>query len=340
MKKIVGFGDLLLSLSPVGYRKFTQADSMEVNYTGAEANVCVSLARFGMDVDFVTRVPNNDIAECAVAMLRKFNVGTSKIVTGGDRLGLIYTEKGASQRSSRVVYDRKPSSFSTAKIGDFDWDAIFSNAEWFHFTGITVALSDSCAALCKQACIAARARGIRVSCDLNYRKNLWNREKTKSDMEELVCYCDLLIGNEEDADKVLSIKAADTDVIAGKLSRVGYEDVARQICSRFGVKQAAFTLRESISASDNNWSAMFYQNGEAYFSKKYAMHIVNRVGGGDAFTAGLIYALMNSYEPQRAVEFATAASCLKHTIELDFNLVTLDEVEKLAGGDGSGRVQP
>ena len=339
MKKFVGFGDLLIAFNPVNYRKFIQADTMEVNYTGAEANVCVSLAHFGIPTDFVTRVPNNDIADCAIAMLRKHNVGTEKIVKGGKRLGVIYTERGASQRPSKVVYDREDTAIATAKPGDFDWDAIFADAEWFHFTGITAALSDGCAALCKEACIAAKARGLKISCDLNYRKKLWSREKARSVMEELVSYCDVLIGNEEDADTVLGIRAADTDVTTGKLSRAGYEEVAKEICRRYGVGKVAFTLRESLSASDNNWSAMLFDGKTANFSKKYAMHIVNRVGGGDSFSAGLIYALMQDYEARRAVEFAAAASCLKHTIEFDFNLVTVDEVETLAGGDGSGRVQ-
>lgn len=339
MKKFVGFGDLLLSLNPPLYRRFIQADNMEVNYTGAEANVCVSLAHFGMKADFITRVPDNDIAQCAVATLRKHGVGVDNIVTGGKRLGVIYTEKGASQRPSKVIYDRENTSFATSVPGDFDWNVIFADAQWFHFTGITAALSDGCAALCKEACLAAHERGITVSCDLNYRKNLWTREKARSVMEELVSLCDVVIGNEEDAETVLGIKAKNTDVISGKLSREGYEEVAKEVCERYGVKKVAFTLRESLSASDNNWSAMLYDNGKSYFSKKYAIHIVNRVGGGDSFTAGLIYALMNRYGSQEAVEFAAAASCLKHTIEFDFNLVTVDEVKKLAEGDGSGRVQ-
>lgn len=339
MKKIVGFGEIMVGLNPVGYRRFLQADTMEVNYTGAEANVCVSLASLGMAADYVTRLPQNEIADCAVSWLKKYSVGTEKIVRGGDRIGVIYTEKGAAQRASKVVYDRRHSAIAEAAPGDFDWDSIFADVDWFHFTGITAALSDGCAALVKEACETAKAKGLKISCDLNFRKKLWSREKARRVMSELVRYCDVVIGNEEDADTVLGIKAADTDVTCGKLSHLAYEDVARQICDTYGVKQVAFTLRESISASDNNWSAMFYDEGRAYFSKKYAVHIVNRVGGGDSFSAGLIYGLINGYEPQRALEFATAASCLKHSIELDFNLVTADEVEKLAMGDGSGRVQ-
>lgn len=340
MKKVVGFGDMLVSISPQGYLRFIQPDSMYVSYTGAEANVCVSLAGFGVKTEFVTRIPDHAISECAMATLRKFRVGTEKVVYGGERIGVIYTEKGAAQRPSKVIYDRKYTSIATAKPGDFDWDSIFDeNVGWFHFTGITAALSDSTAEVCLEACKAAKARGITISCDLNYRKNLWSEEKAKSVMEELVRYVDVLVANEEDADKVLGIRAADTDVTAGKLNKAGYVDVAKQICEKYGVKTVGITLRESISASDNNWSAMLYDGKVGYFSKQYPIHIVNRVGGGDSFTAGLIYALGQQFEPQRAIEFAVAASCLKHSIEFDFNLVTVEEVERLAGGDGSGRVQ-
>lgn len=339
-KTVVGFGDMLVSFSPEGYRRFIQADSMEVNYTGAEANVLVSLSMLGMNTQLVTRLPDNAMSDCAEACMRKFGVGTDKIVRGGERIGVIYTEKGASQRPSKVVYDRKYTSMSTAQPSDFDWDSIFDdNTGWFHFTGITAALSDSTAAVCLDAVRAARARGITVSCDLNYRKNLWSEEKARCVMSELVKYVDVLIANEEDADKILGIRAKDTDVTAGRLNKAGYVDVAKQICSRYGVKKVGITLRQSISASDNIWSAMLFDGEESHFSKEYSVHIVNRVGGGDSFTAGLIYSLCSGFDPQRAVEFAAAASCLKHSIEMDFNLITADEAEKLAGGDGSGRVQ-
>lgn len=339
MKKFVGFGELMVGLNPPGYRRFIQADTMELNFTGAEANVCVSLATLGMDASFVTRLPDNDIARCGLALLKKYGVDTRDVVTGGNRMGVLYTEKGAAQRPSKVVYDRTYTAISTAQPGDFNWREIFKDAAWFHFTGITPALSDSTAALCKEACETAKDMGIRVSCDLNYRKNLWSQEKAKATMEQLVPYCDLVIGNEEDAEKVLGIRAADTDVTTGKLSREGYVDVARQIQKKYGVPKVAITLRESLSASDNQWSAMYCEHGEAFFSPKYMIHIVNRVGGGDAFSAGLIYALMHEYDPQRAVNFGVAASCLKHSIELDFNLSTLEEIERLAAGDASGRVQ-
>lgn len=340
MKKILGFGDMLVSLAPSGYLRFVQAESMNVNYTGAEANVLVSLSNFGVPTEFVTRLPDNAISDCAIAWMRKFGVNTDKVVRGGDRIGVIYTEKGASQRPSKVVYDRKYTSIATAQLGDFDWCNIFDeNVGWFHFTGITAALSDSTAELCEEACKCAKEKGITISCDLNYRKNLWSESKAKSVMEKLVRYVDVLVANEEDADKVLGIKADHTDVISGKLNKDGYVDVARKICNQYGVKTVGITLRKSISASDNAWSAMLFDGKDSFFSKEYPIHIVNRVGGGDSFTAGLIYALSNGYESQSAIEFATAASCLKHSIEGDFNLVTVDEVEKLAGGDGSGRVQ-
>lgn len=338
-KKTAGFGDMLVSLSPEGYLRFIQADGFAVNYTGAEANVLVSLSSLGMETEFITRLPDNAVAKCAVACMRKYGVGTEKIVYGGERIGVIYTEKGASQRPSRVVYDRKYTAIATAQPGDFDWESIFEDVGWFHFTGITAALGDGTALLCQEACAAARRRGITVSCDLNYRKNLWSEEKARSVMEKLVPMVDVLVANEEDADKVLGIRAADTDVTGGKLSRAGYVDVARRICERYGVKKVGITLRRSLSASDNAWSAMLYDGADSFFSREYMIHIVDRVGGGDSFTAGLIYALSNGYEPQRAVDFAAAASCLKHSIELDFNLVTVDEVEKLVGGDQSGRVQ-
>lgn len=339
MKKIVGFGDMLVSLAPKGYLRFVQAQDFDVNYTGAEANVLVGLSSLGMKTEFVTRLPENPISQCAVNCMRRFGVGTDEIVYGGDRIGVIYTEKGASQRASSVVYDRKNTSIATATVSDFDWEKIFKDASWFHFTGITAALSDSDAEICLDACKKAKEMGLTISCDLNYRKKLWSEAKAKSVMENLVRYVDVLIANEEDAEKILGIKSEGTDVETGKLNKDGYIDVASQICEKYGVKSVGITLRKSFSASDNGWSAMLYTGGNAYFSKEYNIHIVNRVGGGDSFTAGLIYSLANEYEPQRAIEFAAAASCLKHSIENDFNLVTLAEVEALANGNGSGRVQ-
>lgn len=337
--KFLGFGDFSVGLSPDGFKRFSQAESLNVSYTGAESNVCTSLAMLGIDTKFVTRLPNNDIAHCAVMSLKRFSIDVSCIAYGGDRMGVIYTERGASQRPSKVVYDRKETAFMRAEISDFDWDAIFCDVSWLHFTGITAALSDNTAELCAHACREAKNRGIKVSCDLNYRKKLWTEEKAQSVMTKLMQYVDLVIGNEEDAQKVLGITQANTDVVKGELDRQEYINTAREVQRRFGIKQVAFTLRKSLSASDNEWSAMYYYDGEAFFSKTYHIHIVDRVGGGDAFSAGLIYALMNGYEPQRIVEFAVAASCLKHSMELDVNLSTLDEILALVAGDGSGRVQ-
>lgn len=339
MKKMVGFGDYMLRLNPEGYLRFLQADRFVVNYTGAEANVCVSLAMMGMHAAFVTRLPENDIAAVGVAQLRKLGVDTRHIVYGGDRMGVFYVEKGASQRPSKVVYDRKYTSIATCSYEDFDWDAIFDGATHFHMTGITPALSKTIPEVCIQACRKAKELGLTVSCDLNYRKNLWTEAEAKACMTQLMPYIDVLTANEEDAEKVLGIRARDTDVTAGRLSREGYIDVAKQISAAYGTKMVAVTLRRSISASDNEWSAMLYTGGQAYFSKTYSIHLVDRVGGGDSFTAGLLYGLMNEYGPQETIEYAAAASCLKQTMELDFNLSTAEEVRRLAAGDGSGRVQ-
>lgn len=339
MKKMVGFGDFMLRLNPEGYLRFIQADRFQVNYTGAEANVCVSLAMMGIETDFVTRLPDNAIAEAGVAQLRKFGVGVGHIAYGGERMGVFYAEKGASQRPSKIVYDRKYTSIATCSYDDFDWDAIFDGASNFHITGITPALSSTAPQVCAEACRKAKEMGLTVSCDLNYRKNLWSEAEAKACMTRLMPYIDVLVANEEDAEKVLGIKARDTDVTSGRLNRDSYVDVADQICRIYGTQTVAVTLRRSISASDNEWSAMLYTGGRAYFSRKYMIHLVDRVGGGDSFSAGLLYGLMNGYTPQETVEYAAAASCLKQTIELDFNLSTHEEVEKLVAGDGSGRVQ-
>lgn len=339
MKKMVGFGDFMLRLNPGGYLRFIQADRFQVNYTGAEANVCVSLAMMGIETDFVTRLPDNAIAEAGVAQLRKFGVGVGHIAYGGERMGVFYAEKGASQRPSKIVYDRKYTSIATCSYDDFDWDAIFDGASNFHITGITPALSSTAPQVCAEACRKAKEMGLTVSCDLNYRKNLWSEAEAKACMTRLMPYIDVLVANEEDAEKVLGIKARDTDVTSGRLNRESYVDVADQICRIYGTQTVAVTLRRSISASDNEWSAMLYTGGRAYFSRKYMIHLVDRVGGGDSFSAGLLYGLMNGYTPQETVEYAAAASCLKQTIELDFNLSTHEEVEKLVAGDGSGRVQ-
>lgn len=339
MKKVVGFGDYMVRFNPTGYMKFIQSPNWEVNFTGAEANVCVSLANMGVKTDFVSKLPENEIARCAISALNKYSVGTENIARGGDRIGLFYVEKGASQRPSRVIYDRMNSSFINSNSDDYNWDEIFKDAGFFHFTGITPALDPNVAKLCEEALIKAKEHNLTVSCDLNYRKNLWTTEQAKATMEKLLKYVDVLIANEEDAEKVLGISAPDTDITQGKLSRDGYIYVADQICKKYGIKKVAITLRESISASDNNWSGLLYTDNTAYFSKKYAVHIVDRVGGGDSFGAGLIYALGHEFSNQDCIEYAVAASCLKQTIEWDVNLSTVDEVLTLMNGDGSGRVQ-
>ncbi len=339
MKKTVCFGELMLRLAPEGYLRFTQADTFGATYGGGEANVAVSLANYGTPATYVTKLPKNDIGQAAVNSLRRYGVDTSDIVRGGPRVGIYFLEKGASQRPSKVVYDRAGSSIALAEKADFDWKAILEGADWFHFTGITPALGDNVAEITLEAVKTAKEMGLTVSCDLNYRKNLWSKAKAGEVMAQLMPYVDVCIANEEDAGDVFNIHATGTDITGGKLSHDGYISVAQQLTERFGFAKVAITLRESISASDNNWAAMLYSKGEACFSKKYPIHIVDRVGGGDSFGAGLIYGLKSSKSDAEALEFAVAASCLKHTIEGDYNMVSVDEVEKLAGGDGSGRVQ-
>lgn len=340
MKRTVGFGDFLLRLSPPGYRRFSQATAFETYYTGAEANVCASLAVMGEDAAFVTRVPDNAIAETGLGELRRLKVDVSGVVRGGERLGIYYCEKGASQRPSKVVYDRMHSGITEAKRGDFDWPRILKGAGFFHFTGITPALGGELPLVCEDACKAAKKAGARISCDLNYRKNLWDTKAASKVMTKLLRYVDHLIANEEDAEKVLGIKADDSDVTGGKLSRDGYVGVAKKLKAKFpNLKTVAITLRRSISASDNVWGAMLFDGKKAYFSRDYNVHIVDRVGGGDSFAAGLLYALGHRMPSQEAIEFAAAASCLKHSIELDVNLSTVPEILQLARGDGSGRVQ-
>ncbi len=338
MGKLVTFGELMLRLEAPGRLRISQARSYDAVYGGGEANVAVSAANYGMEADFVTKLPENPVADAAIAELRGLGVGTSHIARGGARMGIYFVEHGASQRASSVIYDRAHSSISEAEAADFDWDLIFDGAERFHFTGITPALSPACASICEDACRAAKARGVIVSCDLNYRKKLWSTEEAGRVMSRLMKYVDICIANEEDADKVFGIRADDTDVKTGTISDEGYRQVCRRLTERFGFSTVAVTLRESVNADVNNWSAMMYRGGEFYKSKKYEIHIVDRVGGGDSFSGGLIYADHAGMEPQAALEFAVAASCLKHTIVGDYNRVTKKEVEALASGDGSGRV--
>lgn len=339
MAKIVTFGELMIRLQPYNYERFVQTDHLEFTFGGGEANVAVSLANFGMDAAFVTKLPAHAIGQAAVNSLRRYGVDTSKIVRGGDRVGIYFNEKGASQRPSVCIYDRAHSAIQESSPADFDWDSILEGADWFHFTGITPALGPNLVESCKRACIAARKKGVKISCDLNYRGKLWSREQARAAMTELCQYVDVCIANEEDAKDVFGIEAEATDITAGSLNKAGYKSVARQLTDRFGFEQVAITLRESHSAFDNDWSAMLYDGTDFCFSKCYHLHIIDRIGGGDSFGAGLIYSLLNGKRTQAAVEFAVAASALKHSVEGDYNMVTVAEVEKLAGGDGSGRVQ-
>ena len=338
-KKVITFGEIMLRLAPEGYYRFVQAENYGATYGGGEANVAVSLSNYGLDAGFVTKLPSHEIGQSAINSLRRYGVDTSNITRGGDRVGIYFLEKGASQRPSKVIYDRAGSSIATASVNDFDWDKIFEDVSWFHFTGITPALGDNVAEICVEACKAAKAKNITISCDLNYRNKLWSKEKAGQVMGELCQYVDVCIANEEDAADVFDIKADGTDVTTGQVNHEGYKDVARQLVDRFHFSKVAITLRESISANDNKWAAMLYDGNDFHFSKKYLMHIVDRVGGGDSFGGGLIYACLSEMSPQEMIEFAVAASCLKHSIEGDFNQVSVDEVMKLAGGDASGRVQ-
>ena len=341
MARVITFGEIMMRLNPEGYLRFVQADKFEATYAGGEANVAVSLANYGMDAAYVTKVPAHEIGQCAVNELRRYGVDTSLMLRGGPRLGVYYCEKGASQHASKVIYDRAGSSIALAKADEFDWDKIFDGADWFHWTGITPALGGDMPEACLEACKAAKAKGITVSCDLNYRKKLWTREQAGECMAKLLPYVDVCIANEEDAKDVFGIEAEATDIYAGEINREGYKSVARQLAEKFGFEKVAITLRESHSAFDNGWSAMLYDvaSNEYCFSKKYNLHIIDRVGGGDSFGGGLIYSLLTGKSTQDAVEFAVAASALKHSIEGDYNMVTVPEVEKLAGGDGSGRIQ-
>lgn len=343
MSKVVTFGEIMLRLATPAYLRFSQTDTFSATFGGGEANVAVSLANYGVEVDFVTRLPQNDIAASCVAELRKRNVGVSNIVYGGERLGIYFLETGAVARPSKVVYDRAHSSISTIECGMIDWDKVFEGADWFHWTGITPAISASAAEVCLEACKAANERGITVSCDLNFRKNLWKYGKTAAEvMPALVECCDVILGNEEDAEKVFGIKPEGFDVTAteGKVDSAAFRSVCEQLMARFPrAKKVIITLRGSINANHNTWGGVLFDGKTLYESPRYDItHIVDRVGGGDSFMGGLIYGLREYKDDERALNFAVAASCLKHTIYGDFNLVTVAEVENLMKGDGSGRV--
>lgn len=341
-KKIVTFGEIMMRLSPPGFLRFSQAASFDVIYGGGEANVAVSLANFGEPVDYITRLPKNDLGDACVQFLRRLGVGVDQIIWGGERLGIYFLEMGAAQRGSKVVYDRSQSAIATIERGMVDWERVFAGADWFHWTGITPAISAGTAVVCLEAVQAAKQLGLTVSCDLNYRKNLWKWGKKAGEvMPELVSQCDIAIGNEEDADKVFGIKASETDVTSGKVEADKFRHVCAGLSQRFpNLQTIAITLRGSLSASHNTWSGVLWQPDAFYVAPTYDItHIVDRVGGGDAFASSLIYGL-RAYagDCQKALDFAVAASCLKHSIFGDFNLVSVDEVEKLMSGDASGRV--
>lgn len=342
MARVVTMGEIMLRLSTPNNEKFIQADEFDVCYGGGEANVAVSLANYGHDAAFVTKVPENPIGDCAVAALRKLNVDTKFIAKGGERLGIYFLESGSAMRASNVVYDRAHSSISTAEVSDFDFDEIFKDADWFHFTGITPAVSDAAAELTEAALKAAKAHGVKVSVDLNFRKKLWSSEKAQKVMSNLMQYVDVCIGNEEDAEKVLGFKPGNTDVTGGNLELDGYKDIFCQMVEKFNFEYVISSLRVSHSASDNGWSACIYSRDtkEFYHSREYRIRpIVDRVGGGDSFAGGTICGFLDGKNFKEALEFGVAASALKHTIPGDFNLVSHADVEALAGGDGSGRVQ-
>ena len=344
MAKVITFGEIMLRLSTPGSLRFSQAKSYDATFGGGEANVAVSLANYGVDVKFVTRLPENDIAKACVRDLRSYGVDTSDIVYGGDRLGIYFLETGAVARPSKVVYDRANSSIATIKPGDIDWDKVFEGAGWFHWTGITPAISQGAADVCLEAVKAANRLGITVSCDLNYRKNLWKYGKKASEvMPALVEGCDVILGNEEDADKVFGIKPEGFDVTAtgGEIDQKRFQSVGEQLMKRFPrAKKVIITLRGSINANHNTWGGVLWDGKTLYQSPRYDItHIVDRVGGGDSFMGGLIYGLLTYRDDdQKALNFAVAASCLKHTIFGDFNQVTVAEVENLMKGDASGRV--
>lgn len=342
MPTVVTFGEIMLRLATMRYERFVQASEFEVTFGGGEANVAVSLANFGLNARFITAVPKHEIGQACINYLRRFGVDTSGIVRQGDRLGIYFLENGAVQRGSKVIYDRAGASIAEAKPGDIDWAASFAGAGWFHWTGITPAISQSAADLCLEGVKAARAAGVTVSADLNYRKNLWKYgQKASEVMPELVANCDVVIANEEDCEKVFGLAAPNADVEGGKVEAEDYRVVVQQLMARFpNLKQVAITLRGSLSASHNTWSGILYDGSELYVGPLYDItHIVDRVGGGDSFCGGLIYSLISGYSPQQAIDFAVAASCLKHTIHGDFNQMSVSEVEALVKGGGSGRVQ-
>jgi len=340
--KVVTFGEIMLRLSTIGFTRFVQAQNFDVNYGGGEANVAVSLANYGLESYFVSKLPNHEIGQSAVNHLRKYGVNTNYISRGGNRIGIYFLETGASQRPSKVIYDRADSSISGIKKDDVDWNSIFENASWFHWTGITPAIGKNIQEVLTEACMTAKKKGIKISCDLNFRAKMWTEKEARSVMIPLMEYVDVCIANEEDAEKSLGLIAEKTNVEKGQIDEEGYFTVAKTLKEKYNFDTVAITLRESYSASKNGWSALLLDNKDCivpYRSKRYEIEIVDRVGGGDSFASGLIYGLLNKASSKEALEFAVAASCMKHTIPGDFNLVSVDEIEKLMKSGGSGRVE-
>ena len=340
-KKVVTFGEIMLRLSPPGFQRFVQARSFDAIYGGGEANVAATLANFGLPVEYVTRLPDNDLGDACLNYLRQYGIGTQYIVRGGERLGVYFLEMGAAQRGSKVIYDRAGSALATIQPGTIDWRTVFAGADWFHWTGITPAISEGAAAACLEAVQTASEMGLTISCDLNYRKKLWKWGKAAGEvMPDLVRLCNAAVGNEEDADRVFGIRAAEADVTGGKVEAEAYVTVCQELARRFpNLETVAITLRGSLSASHNTWSAILWHQGQFHTAPQYdVLPIVDRVGGGDSFCGSLIYGLRTYRDAQQALDFAVAASCLKHTVPGDFNLVSVAEVKKLMGGDVSGRV--
>ncbi len=339
--RVITFGEILLRLAPMGHKKLFQSEIIESSFCGSEANVAVSLSNYGLETSFVSKVPDSEIGQAAVNALRYFGVDTSLIMRGGHRLGLYYLEKGVSQRPSKVIYDRAYSAFSCSNSEDYDWDSIFEGVDWFHFSGINPALSESLSDISLKACEKAKSKGIVVSCDINYRSKLWDRSKANQVMSELMRFVDIYIGNEEDAESVFNISARNSNVQEGEVSYHDYESIARTLASEYGFKYVAMSLRTSISASLNKWAGLIYSKAKdsTFTSKEYSIDIVDRVGSGDSFAAGIIYSLLMNNSEQDTVDFAVAAGCLKHTLEGDFNRVSLDEVKALCKGDSSGRIK-
>ena len=338
--KVITFVEILLRLAPQGNKRLFQNDIFETSFCGAEANVAVSLANYGLDSCFITKVPDNELGQAAINSLRYFGVDTSKVIKGGDRLGLYYLEKGASQRPSKVLYDRAFSSIANSTVEDFNWDKIFDGVEWFHFTGVNPALSKNMSKISIEACRVAKEKGVMISCDINYRSKLWSKEEANKTMIELMKHVDVCIGNEEDAENVFGIKANNTDVLNGSVDHNSYEEVAKKISDKFGCKYVAITLRTSLSASKNKWAGILYSSieNQVFLSKEYTIDIVDRVGSGDSFAAGVIYSLITDLSGQDSIEFAVAASCLKHTLEGDYNRMNTSDIFELMKGPGNGRI--